>query len=71
MENRKKVANLIRNIREVNGFSHSEFAERVGIRENTLKRIEEAKFSFSAELLITFLEKVDCSILVKGKEIKL
>lgn len=70
MENRKKVANLVKKIREINNLSLSEFAEKGGIMESTQNRIAEGKFSLNAELLRPFFEKLHCSV-VQEKEIKL
>jgi transcriptional regulator with XRE-family HTH domain len=70
-EARNKIANLIKELRLLNELSHSELAEKIAIKENTLQRIEQGKFSLNAELLFLILKNLGCSIVVKGKDFKL
>ncbi|CAM3986518.1 HTH cro/C1-type domain-containing protein [Flavobacterium branchiophilum] len=68
---RNQLALLIRHLRELNGISQEVLANKIGIKEHTMIRIEQGKFSINAELLLLILKNLECTILAKGKEFKI
>ncbi len=71
IENRMEIVKLIKQFRELKKISHADLADKIGIKENTMFRIEQGKFSLNAELLFLILKNLGCSIVVEGKEFKL
>lgn len=68
---RTQLASLIKRFRELNGISLAELANKIDVKEHTLIRIEQGKFSINAELLWLILKNLDCTIVVNQKEFKL
>jgi DNA-binding XRE family transcriptional regulator len=68
---RTHLALLIKQFRELNGISQAELANKIGIKEYTMIRIEQGKFSINAELLLLILKNLECTIFVNEKEFKI
>lgn len=68
---RTELALLIKQLRELKGISQAELANKIAIKEYTMIRIEQGKFSINAELLLLIFKNLECTIVVKEKEFKL
>lgn len=63
------IGNLIKDLRISKNISLKKLSEELLINENTLKRIEDGKFSFDVDLLFLILKKMQIKIEVEGKKI--
>lgn len=63
------IGNLIKDLRISKNKSLKKLSEELLINENTLKRIEDGKFSFDADLFFLILKKMQIKIEVEGKKI--
>ena len=68
---RIEIGNLIKYLRNNSGLSVDEFSKKIDIKENTLQRIEQGKFSIDADLLFIIFKKLNCSVGINGKDLKL
>lgn len=50
-ENRIKIGNAVREIREKRGYSQNQLAELMNVDRSTISKIENGKFSFSIDYL--------------------
>jgi transcriptional regulator with XRE-family HTH domain len=53
-ENRLKIGDSIREIREKRGYSQDELAEIMEVNRSTISKVENGKFSFSIDHLSKF-----------------
>lgn len=63
------IGNLIKDLRISKNKSLKKLSEELLINENTLKRIEDGKFSVDADLFFLILKKMQIKIEVEGKKI--
>jgi transcriptional regulator with XRE-family HTH domain len=67
--NRIYIGNLIKDLRISKNKNLKELSEEISGKENTLKRIEEGKFSFDVDLLFLILKKLQLTLEIDGKKI--
>lgn len=65
------VGNLIKELRINKGKTLKELSEEILIKENTLKRMEEGKFSFDADLLFLLFKKLKIKLEIDNNQIYL
>lgn len=65
-EKRINVGKLIEILRLKNGFSQSVLAEKVGVKQNTILRIEQGKFSPNTDLFFLIFDCLDTPIIING-----
>jgi DNA-binding XRE family transcriptional regulator len=71
-ENRLKIGDSIREMREQRGYSQDELAEIMEVNRSTISKVENGKFSFSIDYLSKFSWFLDFNLsVVYNKEIKL
>lgn len=63
------IGNLIKDLRISKNKNLKELSEEILIKENTLKRIEEGKFSFDADLLFLIFKKLKIKLVIDNKQI--
>lgn len=63
------IGNLIKDLRITKNKSLEELSQEISLKENTLKRIEEGKFSFDADLLFLIFKKMQIKLEIDGKQI--
>ena len=64
---RKLLGERIAYIRKEKGISLAELSERTGIKENSILRIEEGKFSVNYDVLVSLAEAMGCYISLSNK----
>lgn len=64
---RKLLGERIAYIRKEKGISLGELSERTGIKENSILRIEEGKFSVNYDVLASLAEAMGCYISLSNK----
>lgn len=62
LEERKKLASTLKNLREAKGLSQDEFGELVGMNRTTVSKIEAGKWNMGIDTLILFASKFGMSI---------
>jgi DNA-binding XRE family transcriptional regulator len=71
-ENRLKIGDSIREMREQRGYSQDELAEIMEVNRSTISKVENGKFSLSIDYLSKFSWFLDFNLsVVYNKEIKL
>lgn len=65
-EARKKLAGFLKQKRKEKGLSSQELAERLGILQPSLSRIESGKFWISTKLLLQFCKELDIKLFEDG-----
>jgi transcriptional regulator with XRE-family HTH domain len=71
-ENRLKIGDAIRELREKRGYSQDELAEIMEVNRSTISKVENGKFSFSIDHLSKFSWFLDFNLsVVDNKEITL
>jgi transcriptional regulator with XRE-family HTH domain len=69
-ENRLKIGDAIRELREKRGYSQDELAEIMEVNRSTISKVENGKFSFSIDHLSKFSWFLDFNLsVVDNKEI--
>lgn len=68
---RLKLGNLIKELRLKKGKTLKDLSAELTVKENTLKRIEEGKFSFDTDIFLLILKKLEVKIEIDSKEIDL
>ncbi len=68
-QKRNKVAEIIQTMRVQKGMMQTELAERVGVTQNTISRIELGRFSPNADLLYLILDCLDLPLTINSKSI--
>lgn len=65
------IGNLIKELRISKRISEKELSKEIHIKENTLKRIEEGKFAFDADLLFLIFKKLQIELKIDDKKINI
>lgn len=68
-EKRIIIGKLIEILRLKSGFTQSDLAEKVGIKQNTILRIEQGKFSPNTDLFFLIFDCLDAPIIINGLKI--
>ncbi len=63
IKNRKKIAQILRERRKELGYTQEELASLIGIKYNSLNRIESARFFISTKLLLQLLDALKLKII--------
>jgi transcriptional regulator with XRE-family HTH domain len=69
-ENRLKIGDAIREIREKRGYSQEELAEIMEVNRSTISKVENGKFSFSIDHLSKFSWFLEFDFMVMDNKIK-
>jgi transcriptional regulator with XRE-family HTH domain len=69
-ENRLKIGDAIREMREKRGYSQDELAEIMEVNRSTISKVENGKFSFSIDHLSKFSWFLEFDFSVVDKKIK-
>jgi transcriptional regulator with XRE-family HTH domain len=69
-ENRLKIGNSIRELREKRGYSQNELAEIMEVNRSTISKVENGKFSFSIDHLSKFSWFLEFDFMVMDNKIK-
>lgn len=65
---RENIGKIIRNRREVKGFSQDELAEMMEVQRSTISKIENGKFGVSIDYLVKFAWYLDLDVVLLPKE---
>ena len=66
---RQKVAQIIQTARVQNGWTQEELAERLGVRRQTIIKIEGCKYSPNADILYAILDCLDLTLKIGNEEV--
>ena len=66
---RQKVAQIIQTARVQKGWTQEELAERLGVRRQTIIKIEGCKYSPNADILYLILECLDLTLKIGNEKI--
>jgi transcriptional regulator with XRE-family HTH domain len=69
-ENRLKIGDSIREMREQRGYSQDELAEIMEVNRSTISKVENGKFSFSIDHLSKFSWFLEFDFMVVDNKIK-
>jgi transcriptional regulator with XRE-family HTH domain len=69
-ENRLKIGDSIRELREKRGYSQDELAEIMKVNRSTISKVENGKFSFSIDHLSKFSWFLEFDFMVMDNKIK-
>jgi transcriptional regulator with XRE-family HTH domain len=70
LENRLKIGDSIREMREQRGYSQDELAEIMEVNRSTISKVENGKFSFSIDHLSKFSWFLEFDFMVVDNKIK-
>lgn len=62
---RTRIGSRIREIRERKGLTQGQLAQRCGIIQTTVSKIEQGRFSVSIDLLGRILEAMDATVEIR------
>lgn len=68
-EQKQQIASIIQTARVQKGWSARELGEKVGMSQNTISRIENARFFPSMESLILILDCLDLPLKINDQNI--
>ncbi len=68
IKNRKKIARILRERRKELGYTQEELASLIGIKYNSLNRIESARFFISTKLLLQLLDALKLKIIFSPRD---
>ena len=63
-ENRKKLGEQVREVREEQGWTQEQLAAFVGVKEQTIAKIEEGLYNVSLDLIGTVCEALGVNIVL-------
>ena len=66
---RQKVAQIIQTARVQKGWTQEELAERLGVRRQTIIKIEGCKYSPNADILYAILGCLDLTLKIGNEEV--
>ena len=66
---RQKVAQIIQTARVQKGWTQEELAERLGVRRQTIIKIEGCKYSPNADILYALLDCLDLTLKIGNEEV--
>jgi DNA-binding XRE family transcriptional regulator len=69
-ENRLKIGDTIRELREKRGYSQDELADIMKVNRSTISKVENGKFSFSIDHLYKFSWFLEFEFMVVDNKIK-
>lgn len=67
IEQRQRMGNEIADMRKKKGLTQGELAERCGMAQNHISRIEKGYYSFGFDILQAVAEAMDCTITIAEK----
>lgn len=65
MNNRKKIGDKIKNIRQKKGLTQSKLSELSGMTQTTISKIEVGKFNASIDLISKLIEPLGAELDIK------
>lgn len=68
-EKRNKVASIIQTARLQKGWTQEELAERLGVRRQTIIKIEGCKYSPNADILYSILDCLELTLKIGNEEV--
>lgn len=71
IQQRLFIGNLIKELRISAHKNLKELSDEICVKESTLKRIEDGKFSFDADILFLIFHKLQVKLEINGKPINL
>ena len=66
---RQKVAQIIQTARVQKGWTQEELAERLGVRRQTIIKIEGCKYSPNADILYSILDCLELTLKIGNEEV--
>ncbi len=66
---RQKVASIIQTARVQKGWAQEELADRLGVRRQTIIKIEGCKYSPNADILYSLLECLELTLKIGNEEV--
>ena len=63
-ENRKKMGEQVRKVREEQGWTQEQLASFVGVKEQTIAKIEDGRYNVSLDLIGTVCEALGVNIVL-------
>lgn len=63
-ENRKKLGEQVRKVREEQGWSQEQLAAFVGVKEQTIAKIEDGRYNVSLDLIGTVCDALGVNIVL-------
>ena len=63
-ENRKKLGEQVRKVREEQGWTQEQLAAFVGVKEQTIEKIEEGRYNVSLDLSGTVCEALGVNLML-------
>ena len=66
---RQKVAQIIQTARVQKGWTQEELAERLGVRRQTIIKIEGCKYSPNGDILYALLDCLDLTLKIGNEEV--
>lgn len=67
IEQRQRMGNEIAEMRKKKGLTQGELAERCGMAQSHISRIEKGYYSFGFDVLQSVAEAMDCTITIAEK----
>ena len=67
IHDRKRIAEILRDRRKELGYTQNELGSMIGVKQQTVQRIERGKFFISTKLLLLILEALQLSIVFRER----